>query len=60
MSKSDIEFDRQHIWHPYTSMLNPLPAYKVESAKGCRLTLDTGHEVVDGMSSWWADTAIHA
>jgi len=54
MSKSDIEFDRQHIWHPYTSMLTPLPAYKVESAKGCRLTLDTGHEVVDGMSSWWA------
>ncbi|WP_417439562.1 adenosylmethionine--8-amino-7-oxononanoate transaminase [Idiomarina abyssalis] len=54
MSISDIEFDRQHIWHPYTSMLNPLPAYKVESAKDCSLTFENGAQVIDGMSSWWA------
>ncbi|MDV6315077.1 adenosylmethionine--8-amino-7-oxononanoate transaminase [Idiomarina sp. HP20-50] len=54
MTTSDIEFDRQHIWHPYTSMLTPLPAYKVESAKDCTLNLEGGSQLVDGMSSWWA------
>ncbi len=52
-----IEFDTQHIWHPYTSMTSPLPAYGVRSARGVRLMLDDGRELVDGMSSWWC--AIH-
>ncbi len=52
-----LKYDRKHIWHPYTSMLDPLPAYPVVSAKGVRLTLEDGRELIDGMSSWWA--AIH-
>ena len=53
----DLDFDRQHIWHPYTSMRDPLPCYPVVAAQGCQLHLADGRELVDGMSSWWA--AIH-
>ena len=53
----DLEFDRKHIWHPYTSMVNPLIARQVVSADGVRLKLADGRELVDGMSSWWC--AIH-
>lgn len=51
-----LAFDREHLWHPYTSMTDPAPVRLVTKARGCELEVD-GRSVVDGMSSWWA--AIH-
>jgi len=56
MSDAD-NFDRAHIWHPYTSMTEPLPTFAVESAAGVRIRLADGRELIDGTSSWWC--AIH-
>jgi adenosylmethionine---8-amino-7-oxononanoate aminotransferase len=46
-----------HIWLPYTQMKTaelPLP---VISARGVRLRLANGRELIDGVASWW--TACH-
>ncbi|OEE72700.1 adenosylmethionine--8-amino-7-oxononanoate transaminase, partial [Vibrio splendidus] len=50
----DLAFDRQHIWHPYTSTLTPLTCYPVTNADGVYLELEGGKRIIDGMSSWWS------
>jgi adenosylmethionine-8-amino-7-oxononanoate aminotransferase len=58
LSASQIaQIDQKHIWHPYSSLTDPIPAYQVDRAEGVRLYLNDGRSLIDGMSSWWC--AIH-
>ncbi|MCQ8876748.1 adenosylmethionine--8-amino-7-oxononanoate transaminase [Pseudoalteromonas shioyasakiensis] len=53
----DLDFDRQHIWHPYTSMTQPLPVYPVTHTQDNKIFLQSSECLIDGMASWWS--AIH-
>jgi len=52
-----LDFDREHVWHPYASMIDPPATFPVVAATGVRLTLADGRQLIDGMASWWS--AIH-
>jgi adenosylmethionine-8-amino-7-oxononanoate aminotransferase len=52
-----LALDAAHVWHPYGAVPAATPPRVVASARGVRLTMADGTELVDGMSSWWA--AVH-
>ncbi|SMF36099.1 adenosylmethionine-8-amino-7-oxononanoate aminotransferase [Alteromonadaceae bacterium Bs31] len=49
-----LSIDKQHIWHPYSSINAPLDNYLVDTCKGVRIKLKDGTELIDGMASWWS------
>ncbi len=52
-----LALDRERVWHPYGALPAASPSLPVVSAKGVRLKLADGRELIDGMASWWC--AIH-
>ena len=45
------------VWRPYCQHQTAPPPLPVAAARGCRLVLSDGRELVDGTASWW--TAAH-
>ncbi|MDG4812126.1 adenosylmethionine--8-amino-7-oxononanoate transaminase [Hydrogenovibrio sp. 3SP14C1] len=52
-----LQFDQEHIWHPYAKMPADSAVIGISKTQGSIITLSDGKELVDGMSSWWA--ALH-
>jgi len=50
----DLNFDKKHLFHPYTSIIKPLKTYAVTGAKGSYIFTQDG-ALIDGMSSWWCE-----
>jgi adenosylmethionine-8-amino-7-oxononanoate aminotransferase len=48
-----LEFDRQHVWHPYAALPSDEPRYLVTGSEGVYLELADGRRLIDGVSSWW-------
>lgn len=49
-----LDFDKVHIWHPYTSANPENDCLLVEKADGVFIQLESGKRLIDGMSSWWS------
>jgi adenosylmethionine---8-amino-7-oxononanoate aminotransferase len=46
-----------HLWRPYAQMQTAASPLAVRRTEGCRIILEDGRELVDGVASWW--TACH-
>src|SRR5438874_1414780 len=61
-SREQLEqWDREHVWHPFTPMQNyagELPII-VKGAQGCMLVDLDGREYIDGVSSLWCNVHGH-
>ena len=49
-----LALDRAHVWHPYSTVVDPPPVFAVSRADGVRIELADGTRLIDGMSSWWS------
>src|SRR6266478_669121 len=46
-----------HVWLPYAQMKTVRAPLPIARTQGCRIVLDDGRELIDGIASWW--TACH-
>lgn len=61
-SRDDLErWDRDHLWHPFTPMLDHVNGRPliIERGQGCYLVDLDGNEYLDGVSSLWCNVFGH-
>jgi adenosylmethionine-8-amino-7-oxononanoate aminotransferase len=46
--------DTGHIWLPYAQMQTVPTPLRVAATSGCKIMLEDGRELIDGISSWWS------
>jgi adenosylmethionine-8-amino-7-oxononanoate aminotransferase len=54
MDESWFERGFPHVWLPYCQMRVAPPPLRVARTLGCRILLDDGCELIDGIASWWS------
>lgn len=52
-----LDIDKVHVWHPYNALPSKTKILAVKSTNKTSIFLESGEELIDGMSSWWS--AIH-
>lgn len=57
---SNNKFDRDHIWHPFTSFGDGSEPMHIASAKGVYLHSSDGRKIIDAISSWWVNLHGHS
>jgi adenosylmethionine-8-amino-7-oxononanoate aminotransferase len=58
--ESNIEYDREHIWHPFTSFADAMRPIHIASASGVYLYTADGRKIIDAISSWWVNLHGHS
>ena len=48
-----LQFDSEHLWHPYAALRNTPARFLAKSAHGTTIETADGLKLIDAVSSWW-------
>lgn len=48
-----LNFDSEHLWHPYAALKNTPARFLAKSAHGTTIETADGLKLIDAVSSWW-------
>jgi adenosylmethionine---8-amino-7-oxononanoate aminotransferase len=54
LSNAWFESGYPHVWLPYSQMKTVAPPLPVVNAEGCKLYLEDGRVLIDGIANWWS------